>query len=411
MMHDAPMTDSPPAAELLADVLRRSHRLAPIDLVACVSEVVQPYGLDDVVVYVTDYSQTRLVPLPATSGEATEQEYAAAESVAVDGSIPGRAYTRMELVEADLRGRPRMLVPLLCGMERVGVLEAVAKDPHVGRELLPDLASVVALLLLTKGRHSDYLERSRRQHPMSLAAEMQWALLPPLAFGSDAVVISGLLEPSYEVGGDVFDYSLDAREAAVGIFDAMGHGVHASLLSSLAVGGYRNSRRIGMSLSDTYTEIDHIISSHHHGEAFLTGVLGRLDLDTGAFRWINSGHLPPLLLRAGKVVRVLDSEPGLPFGLGGDAPTPSQESLEPGDRILFYTDGMIDARATDGEPFGEARLIEMLRKADMSGLTAAEALRRLKGEILEHQDGDLDDDATVRLVEWRSDDAVRFGTA
>ena len=404
------MSSPQPCAELVADVLRRSHRLAPIDLVACVNEVALPYGLQDLVVYVIDYAQTRLVPLPATSVEAAEQEYAAAESVAVDGSMPGRAYTRMELVEADLRGRQRMLVPLLSGMERLGVLEAVAKDPHVGRELLPDLASVVAQLLITKGRHSDYLERSRRQFHMSLAAEMQWALLPPLTFGSDAVVISGLLEPSYEVGGDAFDYSLDAREAAVGIFDAMGHGVHASLLSSLAVGGYRNSRRIGMSLPDTYTEIDRVISSYHHGEAFLTGVLGRLDLDTGRFCWINSGHLPPLLLRAGKVVRVLGSEPALPLGLGGDAPLPFEEYLEPGDRILFYTDGIVDARASDGEPFGETRLIELLRKADMSGFTAAEALRRLKGEILEHQDGDLADDATVLLVEWRSRDAARFGS-
>jgi serine phosphatase RsbU (regulator of sigma subunit) len=403
------MATSQQAADLLADVLRRSHRLAPIDLVDGLNAAALPYGLEDVVIYVTDYSQTRLVPLPATSLEAAEQEYAAADSMAVDGSVAGRAYARMELVESDLRGRPRMFVPLVSGMERLGVLEAVAKDPVAARQLLPDLASLVAQLLLTKGRHSDYLERSRRQYHMSLAAEMQWALLPPLTFGSDAVVISGLVEPSYEVGGDAFDYSLDAREAAVGIFDAMGHGVQASLLSSLAVGAYRNSRRIGQGLTEVYTTIDRVISSHHHGEAFLTGVLGRLDLETGVFCWVNSGHLPPLLLRGGKVVRVLDSEPGLPLGLGGEPPLTSTESLEPGDRVLFFTDGIVDAKARDGTPFGEERLIEMLRKADMSGLTAAEALRRLKGEILDHQDGDLSDDATVLLLEWRNRDATRFG--
>jgi serine phosphatase RsbU (regulator of sigma subunit) len=116
-----------------------------------------------------------------------------------------------------------------------------------------------------------------------------------------------------------------------------------------------------------------------------------------------------LLLRGGKVVRVLDSEPGLPLGLGGEPPLTSTESLEPGDRVLFFTDGIVDAKARDGTPFGEERLIEMLRKADMSGLTAAEALRRLKGEILDHQDGDLSDDATVLLLEWRNRDATRFG--
>jgi serine phosphatase RsbU (regulator of sigma subunit) len=123
---------------------------------------------------------------------------------------------------------------VLSGTERPGVLEAAADGTSVERELLEDLASLVAQLLISKGLHSDYLERARRLEPKSLAAEMQWGLLPPLTFGSGQIVISGLLEPCYEVGGDAFDYALDAGTAAVGISDAMGHGIQASLLSRSA---------------------------------------------------------------------------------------------------------------------------------------------------------------------------------
>jgi serine phosphatase RsbU (regulator of sigma subunit) len=171
---------------------------------------------------------------------------------------------------------------------------------------------------------------------------------------------------------------------------------------------YRNSRRIGLDLADTYTEIDRVLSRHRGGDAFVTGVLGRLDLRSGRFRWVTAGHLPPLLLRGGKVVRVLDCEPALPMGLGGAAPVPSKEALEPGDRLLLFTDGVVEARAPDGELFGTERLIDLLRKTTASGYSASEALRRLKTEILSHQKGQLADDATILFVEWETRGALPY---
>jgi serine phosphatase RsbU (regulator of sigma subunit) len=388
---------------LLADLLRRSRLAAPSDLAALILEEAQALGLGDAVVYVTDYGQERLVPLPSADYPV------GARPVAIDGSLPGRAYTRLQIVETDVGGQPRTFVPLLAGMERLGVLELVGSGAAQLPDTVRDLASLVAQLLISKGLHSDYLECARRLEPMSLAAEMQWGLLPPLTFGSSAVLISGLLEPCYEVGGDAFDYALDAGQAAVGIFDAMGHGVEASLLSTLAVGGYRNSRRIGLDLRDTYTEIDRVVSKHRGGEAFCTAILGQLELATGRFTWVNAGHLVPLLLRAGKVVKTLESDPGLPLGLGGEAPVLSRQALQPGDRLLLVTDGIVEARSPGGELFGEERLIELVRKATASGYSAAEVMRRLKLEILSHQHGRLNDDATILSVEWRSPDIAEYG--
>jgi hypothetical protein len=166
-----------------------------------------------VVIYVTDYAQERLVPLPVSAEAAAQRDYAAAESVPIDGSVAGRAYTRLELVAADVRGRTRCYAPLLSGMERLGVLSAVVDSDRCDRTVLPDLASLVGQLLISKGLHSTTSSGRGGSHPCRSRPEMQWALLPPLTFGSRSVVISGLLEPCYEVGGDVFDYALDAREA------------------------------------------------------------------------------------------------------------------------------------------------------------------------------------------------------
>jgi serine phosphatase RsbU (regulator of sigma subunit) len=132
-------------------------------------------------------------------------------------------------------------------------------------------------------------------------------------------------------------------------------------------------------------------------------VLGRLELDSGRFTWVSAGHPPPLLLRAGRVVRVLDSPPALPLGLGDeDAPTVSEFVLEVGDRLVLFTDGIVEARSSTGALFGEQRLVDLLRKATASGYPAAEAMRRLKHEILGYQNGHLADDATLLVVEWLS---------
>ena len=67
---------------------------------------------------------------------------------------------------------------------------------------------------------------------MSIASELAWQLLPPLTFGSDRVVISGALAPAYDLGGDSFDYGVDADTARIAVFDAMGHGLEAGLLAT-----------------------------------------------------------------------------------------------------------------------------------------------------------------------------------
>jgi serine phosphatase RsbU (regulator of sigma subunit) len=183
---------------------------------------------------------------------------------------------------------------------RLGVLQVVltsAPSPRQ-REAWSTTATLIAALLTDRGQYGDELERTRRRLPMQAATEVVWSLLPPTSFGNERVEISAILEPCYEVGGDVFDYSVNPDLVHVALFDAVGHGMAASLLSTLAINVYRNARRCGLNLVDTYLSIDKWVRAQYPG-AFVTAILGELDPSTGRYRRICAGHPAELLIRDG----------------------------------------------------------------------------------------------------------------
>ena len=397
------MTDLPARyADALHALISRSYLLGPDRLPALVAECAALLGARDTTIYLVDYEQVRLVPVHGVPGDDREP-------LRVDATLAGTAFRRVASQRSEAGDDRRLWVPLLDGVERLGVVEYVLEgDVDVDDDLtslLEDFTHLVAELLISKRAYTDVYEWTRRRRPMELAAEMQWGLLPPLTFGTPRLVISGLLAPAYEVGGDAFDYSVNGALAHVAVFDSMGHGLGAAQLAGLAVGAYRNARRAGLPLQETALAIDTALSDQHGGERFVTAVLGRLDLDTGEFTWISAGHPAPLLLRDHKVVGALDmGEPAQPLGLldlAGRTPPPVQtESLQPGDRLLLFTDGVDEARARDGTFFGMQRLAEFVARQSASGEPTPEVMRRLQRAVLEHQGGRLQDDATTLFVEW-----------
>lgn len=393
------MTPSSDYTAALDALLQRSYLVAPAALPELAAECARPLGALEATIYLVDYEQATLVPVHGPTGGGRD-------TLRVDATLAGTAFRRVSTQVSDAGPVRRLLVPMVDGVERLGVVEYVLDDdadadPHPFEQF----THLLAELVVSKQAYTDVYEWTRRQRPMELAAELQWELLPPLTFGTPRVVISGLLAPAYEVGGDAFDYALNGHVAHVAIFDSMGHGLAAAQLAGLAVGTYRNARRAGADLSHTALAIDAVVRSQHP-ERFVTAVLGRLDLDTGVFSWLSAGHPAPLLVRGHKVVGVLDMHPGQPLGLfdlaGLEPPVVQYASLEPGDRLLLFTDGVDEARGRDGSFFGMQRLAEFVARQSASGEPTPEVLRRLQHAVLEHQQGQLQDDATTLLVEWRT---------
>lgn len=352
----------------------------------------------DVTVHRIDHEQRCLVRLgPPGPG---------ARRLGVDSTMAGRAFRTVQVVASDREGRPCLWVPIVDGADRVGVLEvrvestAALHDPAL-REQCWTLASLLGHVLVSMEHYGDGLERPRRNRAMSPAAELIWQQLPPLTAATESFVLAGRLEPSYEVGGDAFDYALSERTVALGIFDAVGHGLQAALMTSATLAGYRSVRRDGRSVFDQARAIDDVVSETFALSSFVTGVIAEVDIPSGRLRYVNAGHPPPLLMRDGRVVKELDAGRRVPFGLETGDLTVGEEVLQPGDWLALYTDGITEARDAAGAWFGEARLTEFLGRAIAAGHPPAETVRRLTAAVLEHQGGLLQDDASVLLARWK----------
>jgi serine phosphatase RsbU (regulator of sigma subunit) len=312
-------------------------------------------------------------------------------------------------------------LPLIDGTERLGVLELAAAE--VTEQVLAryrTLASLAGLMVVSKSGYSDIYARTKRTREMTLQAELVWAFLPPRTFATERMLITATVEPAYDVGGDAYDYTLDGDQLNVSIFDAAGHDLGAGLLASVGMASCRSTRRAGGKLPDIAARADAAIASQFGQNRFVTALLCELDLVSGRFSWIPCGHPPPLLLRRDKVVKELARQPRLPLGMpepGGAAAdgavqdaadsTVYTERLEPQDRVLLYTDGITDARAADGTPFGVERLSEFINRHSDVGTPAPETLRRLNHALTEYQQGRLADDATIVMLEWTPDHPER----
>ncbi|WP_245655972.1 PP2C family protein-serine/threonine phosphatase [Microtetraspora fusca] len=407
---------------MLGGLLRASHLTTIEDLPGLLAEHAALVGFSQIMIYVPDLQQKFLLPLPGQ----LDVRGKPLDPLRIDVTVAGRAFRDLDVVAAPqapdlLAGEQviaaaapeqrRLWVPMLDGAERIGVLGVtVPTDNETNRWRAKRLGTLMALLVVTKRDRSDAYACLVRAHPMTLSAEVLWNLMPASTFANDRVVISASLEPAYDVGGDTFDYAMRGDIAYLAIFDAMGHDTAAGLTASIAVGSYRNSRRRGLGLIETSELIDKAIDDQFGGGRFATGVLAMLDTKAGWLAWVNRGHPPPLVLRRGRQVATLDeAPPSPPMGLRlGVSSGISRYHLEPGDRLLFYTDGIIEAHSPQGEPFGMDRFTNFVLRWEADGVSAPETGRRLIRSVLDHQHGVLQDDATVMLVEWRTERHRKF---
>lgn len=376
--------------------LRRSLGASPDSIPEILGSAAAEAGGTDLVVYLVDFGQETLAPMPDRT---THAEVATAEPVA--SSMAGRAFVDQTVVTAERDDGVRVWIPIVEGSDRTGVVALTLPDadPRLLR-VCEVLGYLAGYLIAVHARTTDIYNLYRRRRTMSIAASMQWDILPPLVLQSGAVSVAGLVEPAYEVGGDCFDYSDNGPVFDLAIMDAMGHGLHSSLLAALAMGTYRHGRREARSLMSLHESLHETLISQYDDASFVSGVLARIDTNSGELTWTNAGHPCPLLIRNGQVVGELQCGSTPPWGLEKGPVTVGSEVLEPGDGLLLYTDGVIEAHTPAGDPFGRDRLID-LAQAHASALGRPdEIVRRLVRAVGEHQAADLRDDATVVLARW-----------
>ncbi|MCW2614175.1 MAG: phosphatase [Frankiales bacterium] len=383
----------------LARLLREAQTNSPEDVVATLVSGAQHLGGRDLVLYLIDYEQQVLQPTPDRL-----EHGGPVLPASVQGTMAGRCFATQAVLEAPSDDGISVWVPVTERAERLGVLAlTVDSIDEQGLEFAEELGLLAALLVMAASPYTDRYHLQRRRTDLNLAAEMQWSLLPPLTFHCSGTTVAGLLEPAYEVGGDCFDYALNGDRLSVAVFDAMGHGLPSSVISSLAVGAYRHSRRTAVPLADLFSSMDRAVAGLM-GDTFVTALAAELDVRTGLLAWTSAGHPSPVVVRSGRVLPEAEQVPSLPLGLGlvaqDEVTVPAEIALQPGDRVLLYTDGVVEARSPQGEEFGLDRLMDLFVRESGSGLLPSEVLRRLVHSCLEFQGGRLRDDATLLLLEW-----------
>ncbi|PGH42458.1 Stage II sporulation protein E (SpoIIE) [Micromonospora sediminicola] len=357
---------------------------APTDLIVdrLADELARRYGITRTELYQVDYRLAELLPLGG------------GEPITGPGHPAWRAFDHQEPVVVDGTG----WFPVGMRGERRGVLRIspAPDDPDALRQL-DTIATVVGHELAAVTSTTDIYLGARRSRRLTLAAEMQWELLPGRSRIRPSFSLAGQLEPAYAVRGDSFDWSDDGHRLWLAVLNGFGEGVAAALLTSLATYALRNARRAGISLADQAALADQAIFAQHRGAQHLSVLLLELDLATGALTAVDAGSPRLIRLRDGVVAeQVLDKQ----FPLGMFEATDYREQrfqLERGDRLFVVSDGVIDATAEQVR-YGEAALDRFLRRT--GPMEALDAVRSLIGDLRAFVAGDLVDDAVVVCLDW-----------
>ena len=286
------------------------------------------------------------------------------------------------------------VVPLRVRDRAVGVL-VTAQPPAAS---LADLADEAGLALELAAGYTDVIHAARRRKPLSPAAEIQNSLLPPRIARFDQASVAGGVLPAYDVGGDFFDYAGNADGLWLAVVDAMGKGNRAAILSTLSLGALRSVRRRGGTLEEAAEAMHAALVEVTGGESFVTAVLARWHIATGMLSWICCGHPAPLLVHPDGEMQELAADRTFPLGLDlGPTSFPrGEQPLEPGMRLVLYSDGISERRRDDGELFGLDGIRDAIRK---SGNADAEAtVRCLQDAVLAAAHRPLRDDATLLVV-------------
>jgi len=305
--------------------------------------------------------------------------------------VAGRAATRSELA-----------VPIVSEVGTIGCLNVESDEPAfftaADAELLQFFASAAALSIGKALLHRQVLEKQRLEDQLRVAHEVQTGLLPRAPPDLPGYDVAAVNLPTHAIGGDYYDYvPLDGDRLGLVVADVSGKGIPAALIMTTFRAALRTEMRRRASLPAVAAQLNGAVLEFRDASRFVTAVCGVLEAASGRVTYVNCGHNPPLLLR-GRGGRETLRRGGAALGLfAGERFRAGTVTLEPGDSLVLYTDGVVEPTDASEAEFGEERLEAAIRAA--SDRPASEALRSVIEATRAFSGRDrYDDDFTLVVV-------------
>jgi sigma-B regulation protein RsbU (phosphoserine phosphatase) len=330
-----------------------------------------------------------------------------------EGLIGHVALTRQPFISPDVRNEPmyinarertrsEMVAPIISNDEVIGVfdlesdeLNAYAEDDL---EVLMLLASQVAIIIEKVMLHEQLIEKKRLEGQLETARQVQLELLPPSDPHLQGFDISAYNFPTEEVSGDYYDWvRVHEDQIAIVIADVAGKGVPAALLMAFLRASLRAATHIGYAPQISMAKVNYLLWESIERNQFVTAFYGILDATNRTLAYANAGHNPPLLVKANGQASFL-TQGAVPLGMFRE--TRYHEyylTIEPGDLLVLYTDGVTEAVSPHEEEFGRDRLVRSVKAA--RDLSAREMISVIQKDISDWTDGrGANDDVTMFVI-------------
>jgi serine phosphatase RsbU (regulator of sigma subunit) len=299
--------------------------------------------------------------------------------------------------------RSAMCVPLWHDDNVTGLIyvDSLSRENSFNQDdltLLSSLANVAAVKLENARLLEEMIEKKRMERELELAGEIQQGLLPGQAPRTPGWDLVGTNTPCYTIGGDYFDFIERPNGLAVALGDVSGKGAGAALMMMVLRATVHFACQRESDVLAILSQTNAVMHHNSPAQFYVTFFLGDLDTRSGRMRYVNAGHIPPILYRArtGAIERLATG--GTVVGLLEEATYDAGEvTLDSGDTLLVFTDGLSEAWGPNEEEFGEDRMSALIR--DNASLTAKELERVIQSEVENFTSGArATDDRTLIVV-------------
>ena len=323
-------------------------------------------------------------------------------------AVSGKPYIARDVrndpryINARARTRSEMVAPIISNEEVIGVfdlesdeLDAYSEDDL---EVLMLLASQVAIIIDKVMLHEQLIEKQRLETQLEVARQVQLELLPPRDPQLEGFDISAYNFPTEEVSGDYYDWvRVYDDQIGVVIADVAGKGVPAALLMAFLRASLRAASHIGYAPHISMSKVNYLLWESIERNQFVTAFYGILDATNRTLAYSNAGHNPPLLIDVDGKTR-FEERGGVPLGMFRDSRYYEYfATIEPGQMLVLYTDGVTEAMNPSGEEYGGQRLVAAALRG--RHLSARELIDFIHRDVIDWTDGrGAHDDVTFFII-------------